>query len=138
MPSHQYSAAGYYKICVIVTDSNSCSNTFCDSVFLNRMNGSSAIVSVNVVNSLPTASGIQTLTENNRMKISPNPCNNCEIEIANTFANQLQITDLLGRKIDAQFEKTAKGFSITLPNELSGLFFLHNAQTNETIKFVKE
>ena len=83
--------------------------------------------------------GIADIKDNNLIKVVPNPCTNCEIIINTTVAvSQLQITDLLGRTIAAQLEKTSKGYLINMPNVSAGVYFIRNTKTGQVVKFVKE
>jgi len=59
-PSHTYDTAGYYTICVTVTDSMGCSATYCDSDVYLFKDGSGQMVYVKVIPQYP--SGINTLT----------------------------------------------------------------------------
>jgi hypothetical protein len=67
-PTHTYSAAGYYNICLSITDSVGCSVTYCDSSYLQK--DPNAIVSVQVI---PQGTlGISNLSTD-KIKIYPNP-----------------------------------------------------------------
>lgn len=71
--------------------------------------------------------------------ISPIPCNNCElITNDNVNAEDLVIIDLLGRSYDVQIEKTNRGYSVeTHSNSETGIYFLINKKTGESIRFVR-
>jgi hypothetical protein len=45
---------------------------------------------------------------------------------------------LVGKSIAAQFEKTAKGYLIQMPNQSAGIYFVRNIKTGQVVKFVKE
>ncbi len=101
----------------------------------NACNGYDSIT-IKVVNCNTGMDGLNA--SGNKMLIVPNPCASCEIIVKTDNYPSLQITDLLGRTINAQFEKTAKGYSINMPNASSGIYFIRNCKTAEVLKFVKE
>lgn len=87
-PSHTYSSAGYYNICLTVTDGLMCTNTLCDSSYLNK--SSKTIISVDVIPSVITY--INILEATGQILAYPNPTNEiliievpqkAEIEILN-------------------------------------------------------
>lgn len=71
------------------------------------------------------------------MTVTPNPCSYCEISGA-TNANDLTVTDILGRKQSATFNQSANGFYINMPEASPGIFLIRNTKTGEVVKFVKE
>ena len=84
------------------------------------------------------SSNINTISRQ-RNYISPIPCNNCELITNDNFnAEDLIIIDLLGRSYDVQIEKTNRGYSVeTHSNSETGIYFLMNKKTGETIRFVR-
>ena len=84
-------------------------------------------------------SGINEVSNVERMQIVPNPCSTCEVILnTNITVNELQITDLLGRKIETTFTKSAKGYLIEMNTANAGVYFIRNTKTGQVIKFVKE
>ncbi len=84
-PSHTYSAAGFYSICLSVTvscTSGPISSTTCVNTNIWRINANdqtAAMISINVIN--PTASGISTSKkETTSFNLYPNP-NNGEVNL---------------------------------------------------------
>ena len=61
-----------------------------------------------------------------------------KIFIENTNAFDLQVTDITGRNIATQFEKTNNGYLFNMQNQSAGLYFIRNAKTGQAVKFVKE
>src|SRR5207244_7840426 len=51
-PSHTYDTAGFYAICLTISDASGCTDTFCNSY--NLLKASNAMVEVNVIPSAPT------------------------------------------------------------------------------------
>jgi len=76
-PSHIYSAAGNYTICLDITDSIGCTNSYCDTSYLQKSPNS--IISVDVIP--PGPAGINIYECSGQIKIYPNPAtNNITIE----------------------------------------------------------
>jgi hypothetical protein len=102
------------------------------------MNGGNSIVTINVVMQLPN--GINAIDSKNAlMQIVPNPCATCEVILnTNVTANELEITDLLGRKTAAIFIKSTKGYLIEITSANAGVYFIRNNKTGQVLKFVKE
>lgn len=96
-PSHTYDTAGYYNICLTITDAIGCSSTYCDSSFLQK--SANTIISVDVIP--PGATAINENELLGQIKIYPNPAN----EEINIYSNQtlgsieqIRITDILSRE----------------------------------------
>jgi PKD repeat protein len=68
-PSHTYAAAGYYTICLTLSDSAGCSSTYCDTMLLNRM--SNAMITVNIIP--PAVTGIAANEGTGSLPLYPNP-----------------------------------------------------------------
>ncbi len=97
-PNHTYAAAGFYTICLTITDSVGCTDSVCTSYFLTRME--SSIVYVNVVASLPT--GIAGSYDNNFFSVFPNPSFdfiNINLYDNVTESAQIKIYDVLGKMV---------------------------------------
>ncbi|MGD0711386.1 MAG: PKD domain-containing protein [Bacteroidales bacterium] len=69
-PSHTYSAAGYYTICLTISDSIGCSSSYCDSSYIQKSQNS--MITVNVI-SQGNPSGIKELTSDSQFSLFPNP-----------------------------------------------------------------
>ncbi len=136
-PSHTYSAAAFYAICLSVTDGAGCTTTYCDSsTYISKTEEERLIITINVVTQLPN--GITTVTpQQNNLNIIPNPCSTCEITGVEN-PNDLTVTDIIGRKLTATFTKSANGYNINLPETTTGLFIIRNTKTGEVVKFVRE
>ncbi len=102
-PSHIYTTAGYYHVCVTVTDTNSmgftgCYSTYCDtSVYLFKGEAGD-MVYINVVTQLP--SGISSINSEN-LKISSY---GGSVHFSETLEapTQLRLYDMSGRKVMQQ------------------------------------
>jgi PKD repeat protein len=103
-PSHTYSAAGMYNICVTISVSCGATATACSNTSIYRIMQSeqnmTAGATVNVVNAIPT--GIKTNDPQlSGLKIFPNP-NSGEFEIRAEGLNEeasVQIFNLLGERV---------------------------------------
>ena len=49
----------------------------------------------------------------------------------------LTVTDIIGRKINASFSKSANGYNILLAETATGIFIIRNKKTGAVVKFVK-
>ncbi|MEI6822101.1 MAG: PKD domain-containing protein, partial [Bacteroidota bacterium] len=80
-PNHTFSTSGYYAICLTITDSTGCTNTYCDSTLLQK--SSDYVISVSVI---PHGTlGINTNELSNQIKVYPNPTkDNLTIETNST------------------------------------------------------
>ena len=68
-PSHTYGMAGYYNICLTITDSMGCTSSFCDSSYLQK-----APFSMITVNVIPQETvGISENNFSEKINIYPNP-----------------------------------------------------------------
>ena len=137
-PSHTYTTAGWYNICVTITDINGCSSTNCQIDSLYRMNSNNSMITVNVIDGLTTNVNQNTIN-NNSVSIYPNPTNSILNIIDNQ--NQLQnstikIKNYLGEII---FNSTFNN-KIDISHFTSGLYFLtiEEKEYKKTIKIIKD
>jgi hypothetical protein len=117
-PSHTYSTAGFYNICLTITDINGCSSTFCDSSYLSK--NTNSIIYVNVIS--PT--GIKENKENKTFSIFPNPANEQltvrlfkyetkgEIKIYNLLGQQYSTLTISGTETTIDVTDLSKGVYI--------------------------
>lgn len=90
-PSHTYTAAGWYNVCVTVTDAYGCTGNFCLNDSLYRTNNS--MITLNVIN------GTTGIIQNPRNNIGfyPNPAN--EQLIINENISVCEIYDISGKLV---------------------------------------
>ncbi len=95
-PSHVYDTAGYYNICLTVTDPiDGCVDTYCDSsTFIYK---TMQMVTVNVVSELPN--GIHQAADEHDFIVYPNPTTSTITLKTETPLRQAWLTDLTGRKL---------------------------------------
>ncbi len=137
-PSHSYSAAGYYKICLTITDSVGCTVTYCDSSYLQK--SPNAIISVQVI---PQGTlGISSLLSD-KIKIYPNPAeDNLIIELAKdkTLQNTtISIYNIQGQLLLSENIKQSQTI-LNIAEFAKGIYLIKVRNDSETFqgKFVKE
>lgn len=104
-PNHTYSIAGFYTICLTITDGGGCINTYCDSFYLQK--NTNTMITVNVISN--TITGINIYSNDNSFYIFPNPAINnitlavkqkATIEISNIEGQLLKTLSTSGNKIN--------------------------------------
>ena len=118
--SHTYASAGYYNICVTVTDSAGCSANYCDtSVYLYK-NQSGQMVYVDVLPQYPA--GINTVnTENLNINYYGGAVHFSEALLAPT---QLKLYDLSGRVVMEQNNFSGNVWNIN-SDIAQGVYVIH-------------
>ncbi len=118
-PSHTYTVPGYYNICMSITDSTGCSDTYCDSsTYVFKTDAE--MISVNVINQFNV--GIEEV-ENNFINIYPNPTTgllNIETAIEKGI---YQLQDLTGKQL-LSGSITATRFSLDISTLSKGIYLL--------------
>ncbi len=133
-PSHTYSAAAWYKICLTILDSFNCTNTYCDSTYLQKSTNN--IISVSVI---PQGTlGINT-NEAHQVKIYPNPVKDIlTIETNSNTKQNIEITNLLGQTLYTSY--IYNKVTINVSAFPKGIYILKLNTDKGTVvkKFVKE
>jgi len=135
-PSHTYSVAGYYKICLTITDSTGCTNTYCDSTYLQKSTNS--MITVNVIHQ--GTLGINENESNNQIKVYPNPAKDIlTIETNSNKEQKIEITSLIGQTVYTTIINNKKAI-VNTSAFANGVYILKLSSDNETVvrKFVKE
>lgn len=130
-PSHTYSAAGNYTICLNIADNAGCVDSFCYSSYLSRLDMNATIVTVNVINS---STGINQLNINNDIiTIYPNPTSSQLTVKTNNFEpSEIIIHDLTSRK---HFQKSfISSTSINTEQLAKGIYLYEVRNKNGVIK----
>jgi PKD repeat protein len=143
-PSHTYSAAGVYNICLTVTVnclSGPLTSSTCVSSNIYRLTGSAAsMITINVINS---SVGIQSATKDQASySIYPNPNNgSVNLKITNSALKEIDVAvyNVMGEKVYSSVFTPVNG-SVTsnidlnyLPN---GTYFVKLGEQGETKKLV--
>lgn len=103
-PSHTYSAAGFYNICLTVSLTCGATNSMCINSNIYKMTGANAVIYLNVINQL--AAGINTLNKDEKGSVTlyPNP-NNGEFKLSmngiksNSNEIEINVYNLLGEVV---------------------------------------
>lgn len=133
-PSHIYSTAGTYTICLTITDSTGCTIEYCDSSNLQKSTNS--IIYINVIP--PASSSINKINSDNSFLVYPNPAIN-SLTIESENKSTLEILSIQGQTILQQILPKEK-ISIDISGLAKGIYILRlkcNDKT-EVTKFIKE
>jgi hypothetical protein len=141
-PSHTYSAAGVYSICLSVTVSCASGTTtasYCSSSSIYKMAGGNAVINVRVIDpSNPL--GISNQAGLAGLRIYPNPSNGIfrlENERMKNEAGLLKVTDILGKEIYSAEWNGSDLKEINLSDVPSGTYFIKvtsgESETNSRI-----
>jgi hypothetical protein len=151
-PSHTYSVAAFYNVCVTITDANGCTSTYCQNDSLYRTTGNSSIVQINV---LSGATGIKNANEiNSQINIYPNPATNSINVISASELKVITIINSIGETVLTVIGKptpnpsptgTTKSpegnvIAIDISKLQKGIYFIQTRTNgkNQTNKFIKE
>ena len=136
LPSYTYPVAGYFDICLTITDSSGCVSSFCDSLFYAFKTGGGEIHELDVLQRLAT--GIPTLNGQIILSVFPNPANDLlEIRAGGKEAEQADIFTIDGKKVKGIDHPEQNIIDISSLSD--GIYFLEvkvNGQTGR-VKFVK-
>ena len=104
-PSHTYSVAGWYNICVTVTDTAGCTATYCQNDSLYRLANNNPLSSMVYINIKQGVAGISQISGLNNANISiyPNPNNGSfVVEPSNATKKTMQVYDVNGKLVLSQ------------------------------------
>ncbi|MCX6275900.1 MAG: T9SS type A sorting domain-containing protein, partial [Bacteroidetes bacterium] len=135
-PDHTYAQAGFYTICLGITDSVGCTNTFCTNFYLQH--NTNAMVYVNVIPNGPVGIKENTLST---FSIYPNPTHS-SFTIINTSDSTLSLIQILNPIGEiVYFEKlTGNDVQVIYPHLAAGFYFvqLSNVEGKATKKLIVE
>jgi len=139
-PSHTYSAAGYYNICVSVSDAMGCSDTYCDSsTYITRTDGSNMVISIDVVNALPN--GVSTI-QRPAIQVFPNPAGNLlHCTYSNMSLAQSAVVDALGQEHPVSYTTSNGQLTFNISDLAPGIYYLRltgSDKVNYYQKFSKQ
>ena len=105
-PSHTYATAGWYNICLTITDLNGCTSTYCDSSYLQK--STNTIISIDVIP--PENIGMDETNKLPVVSLFPNPAtstltidgfsNTATAEIYNISGKLLLSAPLYNNQVD--------------------------------------
>lgn len=121
-PSHTYSTAGYYNVCVTATSSMGCSASYCDSDVYLFKDQAGQIVNAKVVYQIPN--GISEINTQSPIRLYPNPNKGSfTLETSGSIGSDYIISDMLGNVIIQQAIRSDKQV-IELPAAAEGVYTL--------------
>jgi PKD repeat protein len=136
-PTHTYAGVGPYQLCLTVTDTSGCNDTFCDSLYAGR---NETGISITVVPNIITS--VNNEITYSDISIYPNPATNSIIvntkQLENNFT--IHIYDITGRLIKSEKENAAKETLIDISSIENGIYFLTvtDGKQTSTKKFIKQ
>ena len=136
-PSHIYANQGSYTICLTITDSVGCQNTFCQSFYLLHPKNLTP-VTVNVVSTLTGINSINT-SSSSQISIYPNP-NDGKFVLSYHLLKEtrnitsLQIMDVMGRVVYTTSVKGIEGTQSIDVSDLNNGVYFYQLTNNSEIK----
>ncbi len=136
-PSHTYSAAGFYNICLTVSVSCGSSTTTCLNQNIFKTNNSMQIATVNVLNSSPT--GIVKNSAATAIRLYPNPVKDALTIESDAADFNISITDIYGKLVYSGV-RTGADSNVNMQNLNSGIYFvkISGSDFSKTIKIIKD
>ena len=136
-PNHTYASAGLFNICLSITDSVGCINSYCNPYYLLRVEEENTMVYVNVI-----ASGTNgSLSIETPVLVFPNPANS-EITVSNISkdGSQIRILNLLGEQVKNFNTDGEQKLNINISDLPSGIYELLISDSEKVIckKIIKE
>lgn len=143
-PSHTYSAIGMYSVCLTVS-SGTCSDTYCETAYVDTTINGHGIQSINVQKMMLT--NVASIGKNVKtVKIFPNPAKN-NLTITYPFKDEghtIIITNVLGETIHTKYTNglLKDELTINIDDLNSGCYFLQIRSSSGDLsaqsKFIKE
>ena len=133
-PSHTYAQAGFYDICLSITDGAGCSSSNCWSSNLARMDAANSMISVTVVQQIPTSALDNSESD---FTLYPNPAAS-QFTIYNSqfTIEKLEVYSILGEKIFNQQPEGQQQVGIDVSKWNNGIYFV-KLKTSEGDKIQK-
>ena len=131
-PIYAFATAGYWSVCLTVSNNAGCSNTYCDSDFYDaflRSTQSGPMMSEFIVGDVPT--GVQEVNSGTSLQVYPNPASGeLNIPALNFQPKQVIIYNVEGRVV--QTGKYSKVININLLSP--GLYFIEVKDENTSMR----
>jgi len=147
-PSHTYSAAGWYNVCVTETVSCGATASACVNSFLNKSSEQNAMVTLRIRNPNPITAGIKNNKAEsiNAVVLYPNPTSdNAYFSFSSKRSGEVKVTvyDIMGSKLSEKTEKLNEGenkIEIESKNYSKGFYMvsLNDGNVQKTVRLVKD
>lgn len=151
-PTHTYAGSGPYILCLTISDSEGCTNTHCDSVYVDDNGlynglvgdgGNRSNLTVNVIN--PLTMGVDENSTLSALSLWPNPAReqfNISLDSELSGALYIEVVDLNGRVVMQQQERISTGSNrvmIATETLQAGLYAVRvsNGTTTISRRFVR-
>ncbi len=128
--SHTYSSAGYYNICLTLSDATGCSTTYCDSsTYINR--NESAMITVTAMNA--TTTGMQEYPTAEQLTLFPQPADaGFHIRCPDASKTIVELYDMTGRIVYTQRYWNSSLLYVETSNISPGTYHVSINQTGIT------
>lgn len=120
-PSHTYSNAGNYVICLTVSNSN-CSSSYCDSNNVFRVSASNLMQSITVVPS--NATSVNNVKEDIKLELFPNPASSVIIITSDSELNEIKVFDISGKQVFLDKNVNQPEYNLSVNNLDSGCYII--------------
>lgn len=138
-PSHSYDTAGFYNICLFITDATGCTDSSCVGYELQKSEQMNTIITVDVVDSIPdNSTGIANESVIQSFSIYPNPTSQnvfVGYSLSTAASVTIELYDVLGnklREISNDFDKGQHSTTIDVQKFSGGVYYL-KIRTDEQI-----
>jgi len=130
-PTHTYADTGLYTICLSITDSVGCQNTYCLNYDVQRTANTMATIYVIP----PVTTGIKAISKGNIISLLPNPNDgNFILTYHLTAINaELRINDITGRMVHSQLLSGTDGSETITANIHAGIYLWEIIYNNEVL-----
>ncbi len=137
-PSHTYATAGYYAICLNVTDTTmaGCTSSYCDATrYYNKTNGTDGMVTVYVV---PASVGLKDINTDGQVALYPSPATqDLTIDARGESPERIRIYSVSGQMVS---DETNARTHINVSAWSAGIYVVEVTMSDcvKLLKFVKE
>ena len=136
-PTHSYLGAGPYQLCLTVNNGAGCTQTYCDSLFaVGSLHAHLDPIAITVVNrpAQGTTVGINELSANTTIEISPNPfTTQTTISFSQEQTNTtIKITDILGKEIKS-LNFSGKQCTMEKGTMQAGIYFVQITDADKNV-----
>ncbi len=136
LPTHSYSTAGFYAICLTITDAVGCTNTYCNSYYLQKTDNT--MVTVNVIE--PITVGTDDYSPTHSFVLAPNPATDF-VTITSTQKDNatIKVYNLLG-ELKSTTTTSQANTNVDISKLAAGVYIIEVVTDKNSYrqKFIKE